>query len=215
MNCSSNETGTAPGAAGLRPDVASTRPDPPKERFLDGPAPSSRGRRGAVVLIAALIASLSALQPAYADTRRFSDPKGDSGLPADITSVRVTNGPDLIEVAMRPGRVRIGDQFTFWLDTRAEDAGPEYAVGLLPNSDALGITRVDGFDQQGTVVVCDELRGTADYLSPKWVSVSLPRSCVGDPGAVRVAAEASYTDGDDSVVDWAPASRTFFGWVAL
>jgi hypothetical protein len=213
MKCSSKETTTHTVATGLRPDAVGTRRDASSERSPSRP-PARRAWRAAAVLGVALVASLSALQPANAETRRFRDQAGDTGLSADITTVRVSNGPDLVEVAIRPGRVEFGDHFTFWLDTRPKNPGPEYKVGVLPNSDAFGMTRVGAFGQRGTPVPCDDLRATADHFAPAWVSISVPRSCLGDPGKVRVAVKARYVDGDAGIVDWAPARRTFFGWVA-
>ena len=185
------------------------------------PGPSSRGgiparavRGGDALLGLALLASLTALPSAEADVRRFRDAAGDTGLPADLTTVRVDNGADTVEVKARPGRVGFEDLFTFWLDTRPKNPGPEYKVVVVPNSDSFGLLRVDAFGQQGTPVPCDGLRATADNFTPEWVSTSVPRSCLRHPGKVRVAVKARYTDGDTSVVDWAPAKRTFFGWVA-
>lgn len=175
---------------------------------------TSRRVRGAAVIAVTLLASLTALPPAHADTRRFTDPAGDSGLPADVTTVRVNHTADLVEVAVRPGRVGFEDYFTFWLDTRPNNVGPEYRVGVRPNSDDLGLSRVGAFGEQGRPVTCDDLRATADHYAPSQVSISVPRSCLGDPGKVRVAVRASYSDGDARVIDWAPARRTFFGWVA-
>jgi hypothetical protein len=170
--------------------------------------------RAAAVVGVTVLASLAALPPAQADTRRFHDRAGDTSLPADITTVRVSNGADLVKVAIRPGRVDFGDSFTFWLDTRAKDPGPEYQVGVLPNSDAFGLVRVGAFGEQGTPVLCEGLRATADVFTPAWVSISVPRSCLHGFGKVRVAVKARYDNGGTSVVDWAPAKRKFFGWVA-
>ena len=213
MNRTSQDTGSVAGGAGPHPDAPSTGPDAPTERPRGSRTTSSRVRRSAAVVGLTLMASLTALQPAYADTRRFTDRAGDTSLPADITTVRLSHGAELIKVAIRPGRVEFEDQFTFWLDTRPKNAGPEYKVGVLPNSEAFGLLRVGAFSEQGTPVRCDGLRATADHFTPEWVSISVPRSCLRHPGKVRVAAKARYTEGDTTVVDWAPAKRKFFGWV--
>jgi hypothetical protein len=212
MKHSNDDTGTVAGHPGTDPDVPSTRTGGSADR---GRSPAARRRwQGVAVVGVTLMASLTVLQPAHADTRRFSDRAGDSGLPADLTTVRVSNGAEVLKVAVRPGRVQSGDEFTFWLDTRPKNPGPEYEVGLLPNSDGFGMLRVDAFGDQGTPVRCDDLRGTADIFAPAWVSIVVPRSCVRRPGKVRVAVQARYADGNRGVVDWAPARRTFFGWVA-
>lgn len=213
MNPNSQDSGASAGTDRPDPDVASTRPDEPGGR-PPGRRRTRRVSRGAAVAAVAVMASLTVLQPAEADTRRFSDRAGDTSLPTDITTVRVSNGAELLEVAVRPGRVKFGDSFSYWLDTRAKNPGPEYKVGVVPNSDAFGLLRVGAFGQRGTPVPCEGLRATADVFAPEWISISVPRSCLRDPGKVRVAVKARYTDGGTSVVDWAPAKRTFFGWVA-
>jgi len=161
----------------------------------------------------AVIASLTALPSAQADTRRFHDPAGDTGLPADLTAVRVSNGAETVEVVARPGRVGFQDRFTYWFDTSRKNPGPEYKVVVVPNSGDFGLLRVDAFGEQGSPVVCDGLRAMADHFTPGRVSTSVPRSCLDNPGKVRVSVKARYSDGDTSVVDWAPGKRRFFGWV--
>ena len=214
MNRSSEDIGAVATGTAPQPDAASVRPDAPAERPPENRKTSTRVVRTAAVVGVTVMASLTLLQPASADTRRFSDPNGDTGLPADLTTVKVTNGSELVKVKARPGRVEFEDFFTYWLDTRPKNAGPEYRVDVVPNSDAFGITRVDAFGQQGTPVPCAGLRARADNSAPEWISISVPRSCLDNPGKVRVAIKARYTDEDTSVVDWAPAKRKFSGWVA-
>jgi hypothetical protein len=212
MKRSNHDTGSVAAGPGPHPDAPSTGPAASAD--AEGRPTSRRVWRSAAVVGVALMASLSTLQPAHADTRRFTDRAGDTSLPADLTTVRVSNGPERLQVAVRPGRVQAGDYFAFWLDTRPRNAGPEYKVGVLPNSDGFGLVRVGAFGQQGTPVRCDGLRATADAFAPEWVSISVPRSCLRNPGGVRVAVKARYTEGEQQVVDWAPARRRFFGWVA-
>lgn len=175
-------------------------------------APHSR--RGVAVAGLSLLASLAMVPAAHADTRTFADRAGDTGARADITTVRVSNGAHRVKVAIRPGRVAGGDSFRFWLDTRPKNAGPEYKVEVVANSDNFGLLRVGAFGQQGTPVSCAGLRATADQYAPDWVSISVPRSCLGNPGKVRVAVRGHYRYPGPDVVDWAPAKQKFFGWVA-
>lgn len=155
----------------------------------------------------------STMHSTHTNTRTFYDKAGDTGVRADITKVRVTNGEN-IKVAVRPGRLKIGDYFRFWLDTRPKNAGPEYLVEVYPNSDGFGLARVDAFGDKPRPVRCDGLRATADIYAPDWVSISVPRSCLRDPGKVRVAVRGSYQYSGGRIVDWAPAKRQFFAWVA-
>jgi hypothetical protein len=193
-----------------QPDASSTSPARPRT-----PSRSLRHlRRGAAVAGVGLLAALVTVPAASADTRRFRDVAGDTGLPADLTTVRVSNGPETVDIAARPGRVGLEDLFVYWLDTRPRNAGPEYKVVVAPNSDDFGLLRVGAFGKRGRPVACEGLRARADHFTPEWISTSVPRSCLGNPGKVRVAVKARYTDGETSVVDWAPSKRRFFGWVA-
>jgi ribosomal protein S28E/S33 len=170
-------------------------------------------RRGIALAAASVLLSLTALSPAHADTTIFRDRLGDTGVRGDITTVRVKHGAYRVTVAVSPGRVKIGDFFRFWLDTRAGNAGPEYKVEVYPNSDGIGLMRVDAFGQTGVRVRCDGLRATADIYAPAEVSISVPRSCLGTPRKVRVSVRGEYAYRGPNVVDWAPARRTFFAWV--
>ena len=172
--------------------------------------------RAAAVAGAAVITSVAFSLPASADTRTFQDARGDTGTPADITAVKVANGSGgghRVAVRAEVGQLGIEDFFTFWLDTRPSDAGPEYKVVVYPNSDGIQLRRLDDFGEAGTAVPCDRLRARADAFGPDVVSISVPRSCMGNPGRIRVSVRGRYVDDGHQVRDWAPAERSFFGWV--
>ncbi len=174
-------------------------------------------RRGAAVAAASIL-SLAVAIPAHADSRTFSDPNGDAGIHDDITTVKVANGSGggaRVAVRADVGPVHPGDFFTFWFDTRFNDSGPEYKVVVNPGSDGIELRRLEEFGESGTVVPCGKLRASADVFSADDISVSVPRSCMNNPGSIRVSLRARYLDDGHQVSDWAPDERKFFASVAL
>lgn len=172
--------------------------------------------RGAAAAAASLLTTVAVALPAHADTRTFTDRAGDTGTGADITSVKVANGSGgghRIAVRADVGQLGFEDFFTFWFDTASLDAGPEYKVVVYPNSDGIQLRVLDEFGDKGRAVRCDGLRARADAFGPDEVSVSVPRSCMGYPGNVRVSLRGRYVDDGHRVTDWAPAERKFFAWV--
>jgi len=177
---------------------------------------STHLRRGAAVGAASLLTTVAVALPAQADTRTFTDRAGDTGTGADITWVKVANGSGgghRIAVRAEIGQLGIEDFFTFWFDTASLDAGPEYKVVVYPNSDGIQLRVLDEFGEKGRGVRCEGLRARADAFGPDEVSVSVPRSCMGYPGKVRVSLRGRYVDDGHQVRDWAPAERKFFDWV--
>jgi hypothetical protein len=169
---------------------------------------------GAAVGVATLLASLTVATPAAAAVRTFHDRAGDTGVRADITTVRVSNSDTRVAVAARVGRINFEDFFTFWFDTVPANAGPEYKVVVFPNSDGITLKRLGSFGASGTTVSCGGLRAQADAFGEDLVRVSVPRSCMRNPGAVRVSLRARYKFPERTIADWAPAERAFFGSVA-
>ncbi len=178
--------------------------------------PASRGwvrtsiRRSAAVVSAALLASASVLAPASAATTTVHDKA------PHLTTVVLTHGPANVKVKADVGPMAIGSYFTFWFDTAPKNAGPEYKVTLYPNSE-IGerpVIRVGSFNDKGKGTTCDGLRGTADVYGSEFVTLKVPRSCLGTPAKVRVAVRGYYAVPGPNVIDWAPAYRTFSSWVA-
>lgn len=168
-------------------------------------------KRSAAIGMIAVLSLLTLLQPANADTRTFSD-KADTGRKADITTVKVAHGTNVL-VSVKPGRVGLGDYFRFYIDTVASNAGPEYKVEIYPNSDGFSLQRVGSFTSKGTYVKCDGLRAKADAYDPDWISITVPRSCMKNPDKVRLAVRGHYAHAGPDTIDWAPGKHKFFGWV--
>lgn len=155
----------------------------------------------------ALLASAVVLTPAHADVVAFRD-KG-----AHLTTVKVSHSNHRVAVKANVGPMAIGDYFIFWLDTDSDDPGPEFKTEVYPNSDGLAVLRVQNFRDDGRPVRCHGFRASADVSGPRTVKISVPRRCIGDPDRVRVSVRAYYDVAGPNVVDWAPTTRAFFGWV--
>ena len=157
-------------------------------------------------LVAAGAGMAVAVPAASAQTRTFSDGGGH------VTTVKVKHTSSYVSVDARVGKVTLGGDFTFWFDTNPGNPGPEYKVEVYPNSDGISLYRVDTFSSHGSVRSCD-VAATADAFGSDHVTVKVPRSCLGKPAKVRVALRAYYDVPGPNVVDWAPGTKKFFGWV--
>jgi hypothetical protein len=167
----------------------------------------TRITRGAAIIAAALLSTAALVPAAQADVQTFVDTGGH------LTTVRVRHGADNVRVKAHVGPMRIGSYFTFWLDTDAENPGPEYKTKVYPNSDGVFVKRIEAFGDAGTNVDCDGFRASADVFGPEDVTILVPRSCIGTPTKIRVSIRAYYDVPGPNVVDWGPGRKKFFGWV--
>jgi hypothetical protein len=171
--------------------------------------------RAAAVMMSTMILSA----PAHAGVREFHDAVGDTGgSSSDIDLVRVNNGGpsgNRAIVTAEVGDLDFADRVVLWVDAVANNPGPEYRTGAIPNSDGFKLRRVNTFHGTGKHVDCASLRIRADALGPDRVRFSIPRACMANPCDVRVSLRGRFPGADGTVVDWAPAARRFFGWVPL
>lgn len=145
--------------------------------------------------------------PAMADTTVFQDPVGDS-TSVDISQVRVAHR-DSVTVRVRSDvALAAGQLYVFWIDTGGGPR-PDYRVAFRANSDFDGRLRlVNSFrDRRPRYTECRGMRARADIFADKPVSLRVPRRCLENPTAVRVAVQ--FKDEITGTVDWAPARRTF------
>lgn len=163
--------------------------------------------RVAVVAAASLLVLGTAAPSAQADTRTFRDKGGH------LTTVKVSHGRESVTVRAHVGRLSPGDFSTYWFDTDAESR-PDYKAVIYPGSDGAGLLRVDNFAQKGAAVACPGFRAEADVFGPQFVTVTVPRACLGNPAKVRVAVRAYYDVKGPDIVDWGPGTKRFFGWVS-
>ncbi len=161
-----------------------------------------------IVAVAASLATVVATaQPAAADVKTFTD-RGEY-----LTTVRVRHGAENIRINAHVGDYNIGSHFSFWLDTDGDDPGPEYKIKVYPNTEVLPIRKVESFADNGSGIGCN-YRASANAHGSDYVGVIVPRRCVGTPDRIRVSVRANYYIPGPNVVDWGPARKKFFGWVA-
>jgi hypothetical protein len=162
---------------------------------------------GTVAVAAFLATVVATAQPAAADVETFTDRGGH------LTTVRVRHGVENIRVKAHVGDYNIGSHFSFWLDTDGDDPGPEYKIKVYPNTEVLPIRKVERFADNGSSIDCD-YRAMADAHGSEYVSIIVPRTCVGTPDRIRVSVRANYYIPGPNVVDWGPTRKKFFDWVA-
>lgn len=163
--------------------------------------------RVAAITAGAALSFAAAMAPAQADTKSFSDPK------PHITKVTVKHGSTNVKITTKTGKYRIGSYFIVYLDTDPSNKGPEYRNDIYPNSEVAPLKRVEKFGDQGRTVRCDGLRASADAYGSKKVTLTVPRSCLGDPRKVRVSVRGYFDVKGPNVIDWAPGKKKFTGWV--
>jgi len=162
---------------------------------------------GSVAVAASLATVVATAQPAVAAVKTFTDRGGY------LTTVRVRHGAENIRVKAHVGDYNVGSHFSFWLDTDGDDPGPEYKIKVYPNTEVLPIRRVESFADNGSGIDCN-YRASANAHGSDYVSVIVPRHCVGTPDRIRVSVRANYYIPGPNAVDWGPARKKFFGWVA-
>jgi hypothetical protein len=160
--------------------------------------------------VVALLAGLLTAQSAKADIQTFPD------VGEHITSVRVSHGPTTLGITAFDADMTLGTYYRFWIDTNSTNPGPEYRADIYPNSDGIYIMRVGNFASSGIIFRCRGLRGVADVFGEDNAKITIPRSCIGTPGRVRVSVVGYYDENNDQhidVVDWAPGEERFYPWV--
>jgi hypothetical protein len=168
-------------------------------------------RTGALVAVTAASLALSTL-PSEAATRTFYD--GDSSSEMDLTRVKVTNGTTYLTVTADVGSMTVEDRFYLWVDTDSDNAGPEYRGTAIPNSEWQLLRKVGSFSDGGKSIAGCDVMGQADVFSEPTVVWKIKRSCMKNPGKVRVTVRARYQAAGDIKSDWGPGYRKFFPWVA-
>jgi hypothetical protein len=164
---------------------------------------------------AALAASAAFVVPALANMHSFDDIHGDAPPYIDILSSTVDNAsssPDQVRVTVRQRELSSAkpSEILLYIDTKASHPGPEFRYAALYQSE-YGLQRMKDWNKEGAwISTCrDKIRVHLRARSDS-VVFFIPRSCLDNPGKVRVAARTRY--GDDQQ-DWAPRVRTFYPWV--
>jgi hypothetical protein len=166
-------------------------------------------------VVLAGLASTAFMAPALANTQSLDDNHGDAPPYIDILSVTVdnaTSSPDQVRVTVRQRQLSSAkpSEILLYIDTKASHPGPEFRYAALYQSE-YGFQRMKAWNQEGAwISTCrDKIRVHLRARSDSIVFFT-PRSCLDNPGKVRVAARTRY---GDSQQDWAPRVRTFYPWV--
>lgn len=164
---------------------------------------------------AALAATLAA--PASAATQSFTDPAGDGSNAGDssgprkwgdLGTVRVNHGQDKLKVVMKLAEGgEHADSYAVWIDTDANDPGPEFVMSvnqeLFPQAQ---VRRAESFAEIGDRTCSAK----SAVKTARTMKMTFHRSCFDTPQQVRASV---HTAMDYEDADWAPGKRKFGAWV--
>ncbi|MGI8993212.1 MAG: hypothetical protein ACR2FP_02815 [Nocardioidaceae bacterium] len=163
---------------------------------------------------AATTASLLAAPAAIADQRVFLDETGDAPGHIDLTRVKVDNGssqPRYVKVRLTLDRkIKPGDGLWVYYDTDRSDAGPEYRLSGVANSE-YEFYKVPGWTRAGHPQACDDYRMKQVQHDERQVRTAILRSCLRGPDRIRMSVRTDDVDGTG--MDWAPARRQLLPFV--
>lgn len=164
-------------------------------------------KRAIVVVAAALTLTLVATPAALAGRVTFNDEVGDTTSRSDIRRVVVehVHTADRLRVATRLSEVVIGVELAVFIDSRPQNAGPEWKISAYPDSE-WALLRVDSWRDDGMAgPTCGRVSYSLDTDRPV-ARVILPSSCLRLHRDVRVSVlvrDAGHGR------DWAPHARHF------
>lgn len=140
--------------------------------------------------------------------RQFADGTKPSGQDVKWGLVDYTDGS--LTFISNVSRIKSdSDSYTLWIDTNANDPGPEYKMHFYPNSDQSSLKAVETFASKGKSIKCGNWWVYGDQFAEPEVGFDVARSCIGKPSKVRVSFRASFASG----TDWLPAKEKFTPWV--
>lgn len=180
-----------------------------------------RRRSGWLILMGSALLSVApgSTTPAVAETVILLDVAGDSGAATDLLRLRVAHGepsaPSRLKLkAAHDGIENFESYVRFWIDTKWDNAGPEYVSDVFANSGGIALMRVGGWrgrDKQK--VSCPGLRARADAFVPGPIVLSVPRTCIGTPRRARGAAVSSAPAPEGTADrDWVASRRQWTAW---
>ncbi len=154
--------------------------------------------------------------PAAAEVKSFTDATNDgsngtgSGGPkkwGDIGKVRVKHGPEKLSITVKLAEDgEHPDFYDLWVDTDADDPGPEFVVGVsMETFPATGVASTDSFGEYGETT-CS---ARSAVKTKRTMKVTFHRRCFDTPDQVRVSAQTSM---EYENADWAPGKKQFGPW---
>jgi hypothetical protein len=175
----------------------------------------------AVALSAAAL-TLGTAGAASAEMYQVDDPQ-DTPHGFDVRAITIKNGNSNLRVTTDHENLRrdfrSGSGGLLYVDTDAEDRGPEYvfAAGYFEGTDYT-LMETEGFGHKrfGDPVEHGDYIMKVGYRKDR-VRVIMSRHAIGDPTDVRIAYRSSGTRTDgtsDGLVDWVGEPRSFTPWIA-
>ncbi len=148
--------------------------------------------------------------PAHAEYYSTSDPADASDSLTDIRAVRAKHGAANVVVKVRFQDLTRSSAagLSIFIDSDRGTKGAEYALstGLNDGTDYV-LTTASGWRGTDERVDCD-YEAKYNWGIKNSVRVRIDRSCLGEPGSVRVSVKmGDPTDGSTRVVDWSPERR--------
>lgn len=174
---------------------------------------TKRSRAARLLLAAGLTLGLVGLAaPAHAERYSVDDPADAAGSLNDIYELTYVHGEKRVRFVITVDDLRpvASAGATIYLDTKAKDKGPEYALGTgLSSGTDYALVKVNGWEGAGSDPISCDYRLRLRYKTDKVVG-SIARKCLGNPTKVAAAVKMVDTfDASHPITDWAPAKKTF------
>ena len=118
-----------------------------------------------------------------------------------------------MKVVLRAGTVDYGDQFSLWIDTPGT-SNARYFARIYPEAGYGAVLAVDGWKTSGEPA-CQRWEARLVTGPNEKATFSIPRTCLGEPGKVRVATRADYERDGRTLRDWVRGKQEFGPWVAV
>ena len=173
---------------------------------------------GALGVAGMTVVLLCGSTAAVADTTLIKDPDEPSPT-ANTSAVRVshyaspTGRAGRVKIVIRAGNVEYGDRFSVWIDTPGA-SNPRYYARVYPEAGYGAVLAVDGWSTTGDPA-CQRWEARLVTGENQKATFGIPRTCLGEPGRVRVATLAVYERDGRAVRDWVKGTKQFGPWVRV
>ena len=118
-----------------------------------------------------------------------------------------------VTIVVWAGMVDYGDRFDVWIDTPGA-TNSRYYASIYPEAGYDAVKAVEGWQTAGPAA-CSRWDAHLVSGADKKATFSIPRTCLGSPGKVRVATRAVYERDDQKVRDWTRSAKRFGPWVKV
>ena len=121
--------------------------------------------RSAVAISLALVLMVAPLGVAQAATIRIGDDSGDTASRSDIEKVVAEHAKNRLRIKTRLDEIVVGVEYAVYIDTRRNNAGPEWLISAYPDSEWV-ILRVAGWKDKASRGHRADARDTASAPTP-------------------------------------------------